>query len=168
MSPDDTARRAILDAVRAVRPAAVPRPAVRDIVQSFPKSHEDRVQRFIRVARDGGATVIEGNPAVMRGASPETAVCEGVLGVAENGAVWLPGSRLKDRAKVLLAEDVVVMLDRSAIVDDMHAAYRAIDVTQDGFGMFMAGPSKTADIEQSLVIGAHGPKRLTLFLVSDA
>jgi len=98
-------------------------------------------------------------------ASLELFVCEAVLGVAENGSVWLPLSRLGSRAAAFLAEHVIVALDQSAIVPDLHAAYEQIDVAAEAFGAFVAGPSKTADIEQSLVIGAHGPKRLTLILV---
>jgi L-lactate dehydrogenase complex protein LldG len=92
-------------------------------------------------------------------------VCEGVLGVAENGAVWLPASRLGDRAALFLATTVVVLLDRAAIVPDLHAAYAHLDVAAEPFGVFVAGPSKTADIEQSLVVGAHGPKGLTVLLL---
>ena len=94
-------------------------------------------------------------------------VCEAVLGVAENGAVWLPDSRLRHRSAVFLATNVIVVLDRSRIVDDMHAAYAEADVAREGYGVFVAGPSKTADIEQSLVIGAHGAKSLTVLLVQS-
>jgi L-lactate dehydrogenase complex protein LldG len=41
------------------------------------------------------------------------------------------------------------------IVPTMHEAYRQINIAEEGWGAFIAGPSKTADIEQSLVIGAH-------------
>jgi L-lactate utilization protein LutC len=36
-----------------------------------------------------------------------------------------------------------------------------------GFATFIAGPSKTADIEQSLVLGAHGPRSMTVFLLDE-
>jgi L-lactate dehydrogenase complex protein LldG len=47
----------------------------------------------------------------------------------------------------------------------MHHAYKALEITDMGFGTFISGPSKTADIEQSLVIGAHGSRELFVFLV---
>ena len=47
----------------------------------------------------------------------------------------------------------------------MHEAYDLIGDKDYGFATFIAGPSKTADIEQSLVLGAHGPKTMTVFLL---
>jgi L-lactate dehydrogenase complex protein LldG len=47
----------------------------------------------------------------------------------------------------------------------MHQAYEQISSADYGFGVFLAGPSKTADIEQSLVLGAHGARGLVVFLV---
>lgn len=94
-------------------------------------------------------------------------VCEGVLGVAENGGIWLPASRLGERSALVLARHVVVVLARSSIVADLHAAYAALDVSAESFGVFLAGPSKTADIEQSLVIGAHGAMGVTVVLLDE-
>jgi L-lactate utilization protein LutC len=95
-------------------------------------------------------------------------VARGTLGVGENGAVWLPASVLGQRAGLFLATRVVLLLDRDALVPDFHAAYARLDVAAEPFGVFVAGPSKTADIEQSLVVGAHGPKALTILLLDNA
>ena len=95
----------------------------------------------------------------------EVLVAESTLGVAENGAVWIATSDTTLRAALFLAERVVIVLAEDQLVDDLHEAYERIDVRAHPFGVFVAGPSKTADIEQSLVIGAHGPKALTLVLV---
>jgi L-lactate dehydrogenase complex protein LldG len=98
-------------------------------------------------------------------ADVELVVLAAELGVAENGAVWLPESRLGQRAAPFLAQHLLVVLDPDRIVEDMHDAYARVQVDAEGFGLFMAGPSKTADIEQSLVIGAHGPRSLTIVLL---
>jgi L-lactate dehydrogenase complex protein LldG len=92
-------------------------------------------------------------------------VCESSLGVAENGAVWIATSDTVLRGALFLAARVVIVVRETELVDDLHQAYERIDVRSHSFGVFVSGPSKTADIEQSLVIGAHGPKALTLVVV---
>ena len=95
-------------------------------------------------------------------------VCESSLGVAENGAVWIATSDTVLRGALFLAARVVIVVAEESLLDDLHQAYEQLDVRSHSFGAFIAGPSKTADIEQSLVIGAHGPKELTLVLVRTA
>ena len=97
----------------------------------------------------------------------DVVVCASTLAVAENGAVWLATSDATQRAALFLAARVAIVVAEEHLVADLHQAYERIDVRQHTFGAFIAGPSKTADIEQSLVIGAHGPKELTLVLVSE-
>lgn len=99
-------------------------------------------------------------------AEVDVAVLPAEFGVAENGAVWLPGSALgPNRAVFVIAQYVVLVLDATQIVFNMHQAYARVQMERPGFGLFLSGPSKTADIEQSLVIGAHGARSCTLFLV---
>ena len=95
----------------------------------------------------------------------EVLVCKGQIGVAENGAIWLPESALGHRAAPFITQHLAVVLDKQQVVWNMHDAYARIQIDAEGFGVFVAGPSKTADIEQALVIGAHGPRSLTVLLV---
>ena len=92
--------------------------------------------------------------------------CSGVLGVAENGAIWVTELNCVHRAALFLPEAVALVVEENSIVPTMHEAYHRIQIDEEGFGIFVAGPSKTADIEQSLVIGAHGPRSLHVLIVS--
>lgn len=94
----------------------------------------------------------------------EVAIIKGQFGVAENGAIWLTDENMGLRALPFITEHLVIVLNEKSLVDNMHAAYQKIGDQHSGFGLFIAGPSKTADIEQSLVIGAHGAKSLRVVL----
>jgi len=93
-----------------------------------------------------------------------TAYVRGAVGVAENGAVWVDEKAMINRVLPFICQHLVLVLRADQIVATMHQAYQQVDIAATGFGAFISGPSKTADIEQSLVIGAHGPRSLTLFL----
>ena len=97
-------------------------------------------------------------------ASLDLFVTEATVGVAENGAVWIATADVLHRAALFLATRVVIVMRAGSIVPTLHDAYERIDLRAHAFGVFVAGPSKTADIEQSLVVGAHGPKELTLIV----
>lgn len=93
-----------------------------------------------------------------------TAILEARFGVAENGAVWLPQS-MRHKAPLFAAERLVIVLNREALVATMQDAVENELFEHDfGYGCFMSGPSKTADIEQALVIGAHGAMGVTIVL----
>jgi len=87
------------------------------------------------------------------------------IGVAENGAVWIKESQMINRLLPFICQHLVIVLEKEKIVSTMHHAYAQINSAEEGFGLFLAGPSKTADIEQSLVIGAHGARSLVVYLV---
>jgi L-lactate dehydrogenase complex protein LldG len=98
------------------------------------------------------------------------------IGVAENGAVWVEEQDALLRVLPFIPLHLAAVLREEELVGNMHEAYRLLSASvadgtnpgygaTPGFGVFIAGPSKTADIEQSLVIGAHGPKSMTVFVV---
>jgi L-lactate dehydrogenase complex protein LldG len=93
-------------------------------------------------------------------------VVAAAFGVAENGALWIDEHALPVRAGLFLTQHLIVLLERSTLVHNMHGAYARLgaDVGRTGYGCFISGPSKTADIEQALVVGAHGPRSLTALL----
>lgn len=95
----------------------------------------------------------------------DVAIIKAQFGVAENGAIWVTENKLRERVLPFICQHLVAVLDVKDIVATMHDAYDVIGAAEYGFGTFIAGPSKTADIEQSLVLGAHGPKTMTVFIV---
>ncbi len=97
-------------------------------------------------------------------AGTDVAIVRGAFGVVENGAVWIPRA-FRHKAMLFIPEALVILLDRKQIVCNMHEAYAREDFDTYDFGSFIAGPSKTADIEQALVIGAHGARDVTVILM---
>lgn len=97
----------------------------------------------------------------------DVAVIKGQLGVAENGAIWVDEADCVHRALPFICQHLVLVLDPARIVPNMHVAYSQIRVQENGFGVFIAGPSKTVDIEQSLVIGAQAARSLTVLLTGQ-
>ncbi|MCB0685282.1 MAG: LUD domain-containing protein [Saprospiraceae bacterium] len=95
----------------------------------------------------------------------DLAVIKSPLGVAENGAIWLSEADCRWRILPFISEHLLIFLDRNKIVENMHLAYDSIRIDRTGFGVFIGGPSKTADIEQSLVVGAQGSRSHSIFLM---
>lgn len=95
----------------------------------------------------------------------EIAVLPAELGVAENGALWISESILPFRVLPFIVHHLIVVLETQSLVATMHEAYKKVSLRETGFGCFVSGPSKTADIEQSLVIGAHGSLSFHVLLV---
>ena len=94
----------------------------------------------------------------------DVVVIRGSFGVAENACVWIPQT-MKEKAVCFISENLVILLPRTEIVNNMHEAYRRIAFNDYGYGTFISGPSKTADIAQVLVMGAQAARSATVLLL---
>lgn len=123
-------------------------------------------QRYSGVAGIGSSTLdLEAIDDPHQLADIDFAVLPGELAVAENAAVWVATDSLLERTLYFLSQHLAIVVPADRLVHNLHEAYARIHVTRCRFGAFVSGPSKTADIEQSLVIGAHGARSLTVYLV---
>lgn len=97
----------------------------------------------------------------------DVGVIEGGVACAENACVWVP-MNMKQKAICFISESLVLIVSKKNIVSNMHEAYKKLEemgeTSKYGFGTFISGPSKTADIEQTLVYGAQAATALTVFL----
>ena len=98
----------------------------------------------------------------------DVGIIRGKFGVAENGCIWIPQT-MKEKAVCFISENLIILLPKSQIVNNMHEAYKRIefDETYDGYGTFISGPSKTADIAQVLVMGAQAARSVTILLMPE-
>lgn len=96
----------------------------------------------------------------------DVGIIRGMFGVAENGCIWIP-QQMKEKAVCFISENLVILMPKSEIVNNMHEAYKRFefDKEYDGYGTFISGPSKTADIAQVLVMGAQAARSVTVLLM---
>lgn len=95
------------------------------------------------------------------------AVLRGHFAVAENAAIWVTDDTVRHRVLYFIPQHIAIVVPATQVVNNLHEAYSRMVVGQHAFAGFISGPSKTADIEQSLVIGAHGARSLIVYLVAD-
>jgi L-lactate dehydrogenase complex protein LldG len=125
------------------------------------------VSNIISLSKDSNIATI--NPTEIFSAKEleklELAILDAQFGIAENGAVWISDKNISHRLIPFITLHLVLILNGEDIVENMHEAYERLSSFEEGYGVFISGPSKTADIEQSLVIGAQGPLSTTVFLI---
>lgn len=138
-------------------------------VNALIRQHFDTTARLITTLPDLGEPFEVLSPTI----DPHTfddvelAVIETQLAVAENGAVWLTDQCMGQRIVPYICQHLAVVVAAERIVPTLHEAYEQIGTGHYGFGAFIGGPSKTADIEQALVMGAHGPITMTVFILES-
>ena len=96
----------------------------------------------------------------------DVGIIRGSFGVAENACVWIPQT-MKEKAVCFISENLIILLPKSQIVNNMHEAYLRIEFNDYGYGTFISGPSKTADIAQVLVMGAQAARSATVLLLPE-
>ena len=96
----------------------------------------------------------------------DVGIIRGIFGVAENGCIWVP-QQMKEKAVCFISENLIILLPKSQIVNNMHEAYRRIEFNDYSYGTFISGPSKTADIAQVLVMGAQAARSVTILLMPE-
>jgi L-lactate dehydrogenase complex protein LldG len=106
----------------------------------------------------------------------DVGIVRGCFGVAENACIWIP-QQMKEKAVCFISENLVILLPKSQIVNNMHEAYgrlsghdtkSGMNLFDDyGYGTFISGPSKTADIAQVLVMGAQAARSATVLLLDE-
>ena len=91
--------------------------------------------------------------------------------IAETGTLMLLSGPQTPAAASLLPETHVAIVERSRIVPGMEEAWQLLRSERGGLPRavnFVSGPSRTADIEQTVTLGAHGPYRVHILLVANA
>jgi L-lactate dehydrogenase complex protein LldG len=143
--------------------------------QAFYKNGNQELQKDLASVKAEGKFIInllEENPAqdwaalnALELETLDTCYLRADLAVAENGAMWISETHMANRLIPFICQHLVIVLNPVVIVNNMHDAYQQLNVSAEGFGVFIAGPSKTADIEQNLVIGAHGARSLRVYII---
>ena len=129
-------------------------------------TYPDPLVQFIKMTESVGGHVTVGQASDLNGT--DVGIIRGQFGVAENACVWIP-QQMKEKAVCFISENLVILLPKSQIVNNMHEAYKRIefDKEYDGYGTFISGPSKTADIAQVLVMGAQAARSATILLLPE-
>lgn len=181
-----TSRETILSKIQALDPQGVKHPGVFKPIQTELGNHIEEFQDSLAIVGAISKVVLQNemNHAI-QGLHPgkfvfssmavlenglalsdvDVLLIRGQLGVAENGAIWISEDELPHRVAPFICQHLVIQIAKENLVGTMHSAYEELGSKNPGFGLFLAGPSKTADIEQSLVIGAHGARSLAVLIV---
>jgi len=104
-------------------------------------------------------------------ATDAVSVQHGYAAIAETGTLMLPSAPERPTTLNILADTEIVVLRASRVVGAYEEAWDTLRAEMGGMPrnvMLVTGPSRSADIEQTLELGAHGPRRLHVVLIDDA
>jgi L-lactate dehydrogenase complex protein LldG len=118
------------------------------------------VETFARNAAFAGFIVHRGEVPELAGAN----VSRAAFGVASTGSVVLLSSMDEPRSRHLLPEVHVSLVSEDSIVPDLAALVAALGGRLPSALAIVTGPSRSADIEQRLVVGVHGPGEVHVVL----
>jgi L-lactate dehydrogenase complex protein LldG len=105
---------------------------------------------------------------VHRGAAPEiegAEVSEAAYGLADTGSVVLAASPDEPRARSLLPEVHVSLLREDRILPGLAELFATYGRDLPSALAIVTGPSRSADIEQTLTVGVHGPGEVHVVLL---
>jgi L-lactate dehydrogenase complex protein LldG len=122
------------------------------------------VEEFVRNAETAGFTVHRGSPPEIDGAG----VSRALYGLADTGSVVLAASPDEPRARSLLPYVHVSLLDESRILPGLAELFEAVGDDLPSALAIVTGPSRSADIEQQLVVGVHGPGEVHIALTPSS
>ena len=97
-------------------------------------------------------------------------VQHGFAAIAETGTLMLPSAPVRPTTLNVLTDTEIVVLRASRVVGAYEEAWDLLRAEMGGMPrnvMLVTGPSRSADIEQALELGAHGPRRLHVVLIED-
>jgi L-lactate dehydrogenase complex protein LldG len=118
-------------------------------------------ERFVANADAAGFIVHRGEVPELEGAERSTAC----YGLADTGSVVLTAGPNEPRARHLLPEVHVSVLSEASILPGLAELFAAVEHDLPSALAIITGPSRSADIEQRLVIGVHGPREVHVVLI---
>ncbi len=144
-----------------IKAAGVRKKALPPLSPVQPKIKGDIEKHFIREAQATGAEVKH-----LTDLDREVAFVSACFGIAETGTLVFTGKRA-EIADIFLREELDVLLKKKNILSYQEQLWEALNIAGKNIPssvILMSGPSRTGDIEQKIHIGAHGPKKITIFL----
>ena len=119
------------------------------------------IDNFVRNAEAAGFTVHRGEVREIEGAG----VSRALYGLADTGSVVLAASPDEPRANSLLPAVHISLLAEDRILPGLEALFEAVGGDLPSALAIVTGPSRSADIEQKLVVGVHGPGEVHVVLL---